>query len=117
VTKSNKTKHRFPHIIEIAIPPLGLDQQTSRAILDFHRSRDIQVQFGHAIKNVCRWCFSDAATAEAFKEQFSGNYVEKRDKASGKRTIPNVIVAAVMSNSITYLMSSGWELASQIVLM
>jgi uncharacterized protein CbrC (UPF0167 family) len=49
-------------------------------MLDFHRSRNIQVQFGHAIKNVCRWCFSDAATAEAFKEQFGGDSVATRDK-------------------------------------
>jgi hypothetical protein len=85
VAKSNKTKHRFPHIIEIAIPPLGLDQQTSRSIVDFHRSRNIQVQFGHAIKNVCRWCFSDAAIAEAFREQFGGNYSVNIRNTSIKR--------------------------------
>jgi hypothetical protein len=75
VGKGNRIESRFPHIIEIAIPSLGLDPQTSRAMLDFHRSRDIQVQYGHAIKNVCRWCFSDAATAEAFKGQFGGKSV------------------------------------------
>jgi hypothetical protein len=69
---------QLTHVVEIAIPSLGLEPQTSRDVTDFHRSRNIDVQFGHAIKNVCRWCFSDATTAEAFKEQFGGNYVEKR---------------------------------------
>ena len=114
--KSNKIERRLPYIVEIAVPALGLDPQTSRAILDFHRSRNIQVRFGHAIKNVCRWCFSDAATAEAFKEQFSGNYVAKRNKTRVKRAMPNVIAAAFISHSVAYL-SSGWELAAQVGLM
>jgi hypothetical protein len=80
VGKDNKIESRFPHIIGIAIPSLGLDPQTSRAMLDFHRSRNIQVQFGRAVKNFCRWCFSDAATAESFKQQFGGDYVATTDK-------------------------------------
>ena len=114
--KSNKIERRFPYIVEIAIPPLGLDTLTSRAMLDFHRTRNIQVRFGHAIKNICRWCFSDATTAEAFKEQFSGNYVAKRNKTRVKRTMPNVITAAFISHFVAYL-SSGWELAAQVGLM
>jgi hypothetical protein len=116
VGKSNKIERRLPYIVEIAIPPLGLDTQTSRAMLDFHRSRNIQVRFGNSFKNICRWCFSDAATAEAFKEQFSGKYVAKRNKTRGKRTMPNVITAAFISHSAAYL-SSGWELAAQVGLM
>lgn len=117
VSKSNKIERRLSYIVEIAIPPLGIDTQTSRAMLDFHRSRNIQVRFGHAIKNVCRWCFSDAATAEAFKEQFSDNSIAKRNKTGVKRTMPNVITAAFISDSVAYLMSSGWELAAQVGLM
>jgi hypothetical protein len=98
------TEHRFPHIVEIVISPLGLDPQTSREIVDFHRSRNIQVRFGHAIKNVCRWCFSDAATAEAFKEQFNGKNVVKRAKTTVKRTLQNIIVGAVYFAS--YCLSS-----------
>jgi hypothetical protein len=113
VNMGKKIRRRFPHIIEITIPPLGLDPQTSREIVDFHRSRNIQVRFGHAIKNVCRWCFSEAATAEAFKEQFRGNYVVKSKKNTARRTIPKIIAAAFISDSITYLMSSGAELAAQ----
>jgi hypothetical protein len=88
------TEHRFPHIVEIAIPPLGLDPQTSREVVNF-RSRNIQVRFGHAIKNLCRWCFSDAATAEAFKEQFNGKNAVKIAKTAVKRTMPNIIAAAL----------------------
>ena len=80
------TEHLFTHIIEIATPERGLDPHTSRSILDFHRSRKIRVLFGRATKNVCRWCFSDAVTAEAFKEQFGGTYVVKNAKPrSGER--------------------------------
>jgi hypothetical protein len=86
--KGKKIRYRLPHIIEITIPPLGLDPQTSREIVNFHRSRKIQVRFGHAIKNVCRWCFSDAATANAFKKQFGGYYVvkSKKTRPSGQAT-------------------------------
>jgi hypothetical protein len=76
-------------------------------------SRKIRVRFGRAIKNVCRWCFSDIATAEAFKEQFGGKYVVKNGKTTAKRTMPNMIAAAFISDSIAYLMSSGAELAAQ----
>jgi hypothetical protein len=114
VGKSAEIERQFPHIIEIAIPPLGLDTQTSRSIVDFHRSRKIQVQFGHAIKNVCRWCFSDAATAEAFKEQFGGNYSVNIRNTSVKRTMPNFIAVVSMSKTVAFLMSSGWELTSQV---
>jgi hypothetical protein len=108
------TEYRFPHVVEIAIPPLGLDSQTSREIVDFHRSRNIQVRFGHAIKNVCRWCFSDAATAEAFKEQFNGKNVVKRAKTAVKRTMPNIIAAAFISHPIACLISLGAELAAPV---
>jgi hypothetical protein len=104
VNKGKKIDYRFPHIIEMTIPPFGLDPQTSREIVDFHRSRNIQVRFGHAIKNVCRWCFSDAATAEAFKEQFNGKNVVKRAKTTVKRTLQNIIVGAVYFAS--YCLSS-----------
>jgi hypothetical protein len=95
------TERRFPHIIAIATPPRGLDAQTSRSILDFHRARNIQVRFGRAIKNWCRWCFSERVVAEAFKEQFGGTYVVKNRKISTvKRTISSIMVAAIVSKSI-----------------
>ena len=108
------TEHLFPHIIAIEIPAHGLDRQTSQAILDFHRSRNIQVRFGRATKNVCRWCFSKRLLAEAFKEQFGGTNVVKNRKATLKRTTPNVIAVAFISDSLAYLMSSSVELVAQV---
>jgi hypothetical protein len=108
----NQAENRF--IIAIEIPPHGLDAQTSRSILDFHHSRNIQVRFGRAIRNFCRWCFSDHATAEAFKEQFGGTYVgENGRNPTVERTMPNIIAVAFISDYFAYLMSSGAELAAQ----
>ena len=111
-----KIGRRFLHVVEIAIPPRGLDPQTSRSIVDFHRSRNIQVRFGNSLKNICRWCFSDGATAEAFKEEFGGKYVTKSDKTIVKRTMPNIIAAAFISNPVAYLILSGCELGAQVSL-
>jgi hypothetical protein len=105
----NVTEFRFPHIISIATPPHGLDAQTSRAIQDFHRARNIQVRFGRPVKNVCSWCFPDRATAEAFKERFGGKYKAKVRENRIKRTVP-LIAAAFISDPVIYLISSGAEL-------
>ena len=51
-SKFQKIERRFRHIVEIVIPTNGLDAPTNRAILSFHRVRDIQVRFGHSLKNV-----------------------------------------------------------------
>jgi hypothetical protein len=111
VNKSNKVKHRsphitevrFPHIIAIEIPPRGLDAQTSRSILDFHDSRNIQVRFGRANKNFCRWCFSERVIAEAFQEQFGGTYVVKNLKTTVKPTMPNIVAVAFISDFIALM--------------
>jgi len=67
----------------------------------------IQVRFGHGLKNLSRLCFSDAATAEAFKEQFGGNYLVKVRGRSIKRTMPSIIAATLISNPIAYFISSA----------
>jgi hypothetical protein len=108
------TEDRFPYIVEIAIPASGLDAQTSRSIMDFHGSRKIQVRFGHGLKSLSRWCFSDAATAAAFKEQFGGNHVVKNRRIPIKRTVPTIIAAAFISNPIGYLVTAGCEFAAQV---
>jgi len=104
--RTHINEQRFQHIIEIAIPASGLDAQTSRSIMDFHGSRKIQIRFGHGLKSLSRWCFSDAATAEAFKKQFGGNHVVKNRKTLVKRTMPTIIAAVFVSNPIGYLVSS-----------
>jgi hypothetical protein len=113
-TRKHATEDRFPHIIEVAIPASGLDAQTSRSIMDFHGSRKIQIRFGHGLKSLSRWCFSDAATAEAFKDQFGGNHVVKNRKTPIKRTMSIIIAAAFISNTFGDLVSSGCEFAAQV---
>lgn len=112
--RTHVNEDRFQYIIEILVPPKGLDPQISRLILDFYRSRNIQVRFGHGLKNLSRWCFSDAATAEAFKEQFGGAHVVKMSKTAVRRTMRSIVAAAFISNPIGYFISSGCEFAVQI---
>src|SRR5262249_19205311 len=65
----------FPHLVELALPPEGF-----RGVLlemdAFHRDRRIPVRRGrsrHEVKQVyIRFCFPDAATAEAFRNRFGG---------------------------------------------
>ena len=111
-SKGRKNGHHFPYIVEIAIPASGLDPRTSHAILAFHRSRGIQVRFGHPLKNVCRWCFADATTADAFKEQFNG----KDAVTQAKGIMPKVIAVAFIPDLIDYLTSSGFDFAAQFLI-
>ena len=69
------TERDFPHLVELALPPEGF-----RSILleidAFHRDRRIPVRRGRnrqEVKQVyIRFCFPDAATAEAFRNRFGG---------------------------------------------
>ena len=65
----------FPHLVELAVPPEGF----GRGFLDFdafHRERRIPVRRGrsrHEVKQFyIRFCFPDAATADAFRNRFGG---------------------------------------------
>jgi hypothetical protein len=65
----------FPHLVELAVPPEGF----GRSFLDFdafHRERRIPVLRGrsrHEVKQFyIRFCFPDAATADAFRNRFGG---------------------------------------------
>ena len=59
----------FPHLVELVLPPEGF-----RGV--FHRDRRIPVRRGlnrHESKQVyIRFCFPDAATADAFRNRFGG---------------------------------------------
>ena len=65
----------FPHLIELALPPKGL-----RAIfLDidtFHRHNRIPARRGRSQHDIgqprIRFCFPDAAIADAFRDRFRG---------------------------------------------
>ena len=75
-SKKLSTERNFPHIIEIALPASGLVANVSSEMATFHRSRDIRPRFGrtriHNGQHYGRWCFSEPAVADAFREQFGG---------------------------------------------
>jgi hypothetical protein len=64
----------FPHLVELTFPPGGF-----RSVFlenAFHRERRIPVRRGrnrHEVKQVyIRFCFPDAAIADAFRNRFGG---------------------------------------------
>ena len=70
----------IPHLgksspVELALPPEGF-RSVLLEIGAFHRERRIPVRRGrsrHEVKQVyIRFCFPDAATAEAFRNRFGG---------------------------------------------
>src|SRR5215831_16971621 len=65
----------FPYLVELALPADGF-RDVVLEIDAFHRERRIPVRRGrsrHEVKQVyIRFCFSDAATAEAFRNRFGG---------------------------------------------
>ena len=73
------TERKFPHIVEIVLPEHGLDVGVNREMVTFCRLRNIRPRFGRRRKRtgqyLCRWCFSDQAIADAFREQFGGERI------------------------------------------
>jgi hypothetical protein len=67
----------FPHLVELVLPPEGF-RSVLLEIDAFHRDRRIPVRRGrnrHEVKQVyIRFCFPDAAAADAFRNRFGGEY-------------------------------------------
>ena len=65
----------FPYLVELALPPGGF-RSVFLEIDAFHRERRIPVRRGrsrHEVKPFyIRFCFADAATADAFRNRFGG---------------------------------------------
>jgi hypothetical protein len=65
----------FPHLVELALPPGGF-RSVFLEIDTFHRDRRIPVRRGRsrheAEQSYIRFCFPDAATADAFRNRFGG---------------------------------------------
>ena len=65
----------FPHLVELALPTGGFSS-VFLEIDTFHRDRRIPVRRGRsrheAEQFYIRFCFSDAATADAFRNRFGG---------------------------------------------
>jgi hypothetical protein len=62
----------FPHVVELALPPGGF-RNVFLEIDAFHRARRIPVRRGRSRHEAeqfhVRFCFPNAATADAFREQ------------------------------------------------
>jgi hypothetical protein len=69
------TERDFPHLVELVLPPEGF-RGVLLEIDVFHREHRIPVRRGlnrHEVKQVyIRFCFPDAATADAFRNRFGG---------------------------------------------
>ena len=65
----------FPYLVELALPPGGF-RSVFLEINAFHRERRIPVRRGRSRYEVkpihIRFCFPDAATADAFRNRFGG---------------------------------------------
>ena len=65
----------FPYLVELTLPPEGF-RSVFLEIDAFHRERRIPVRRGrsrHEVKPFyVRFCFPDAATADAFRNRFGG---------------------------------------------
>src|SRR5215467_4260492 len=65
----------FPHLVELALPPGGF-RSVFLEFDAFHRQRRIPVRRGRsrheAERSYIRFCFPDAATADAFRNRFGG---------------------------------------------
>ncbi len=71
---ANESKCLF--IVELLVDAGELSVELNHRMMDFHRSRKIQIQHGRRIiresQPYFRWCFSDLTTARSFIEQFGG---------------------------------------------
>ncbi len=66
----------FPHMVEIIVPLGGLGKRLD-AMHAFHTERGIKSHHGRGRRDSdgrdhVRWCFADAATADAFAAEFNG---------------------------------------------
>jgi hypothetical protein len=70
-----RTERDFPYVVELVLPPEGF-RSVLLEVDAFHRDRRIPVRRGRnrqEVKQVyIRFCFPDAATAEAFRNRFGG---------------------------------------------
>ena len=68
----------YPYLVEIPVAAAGLDIALNRQIVEFHKSRRIQLRHGRTIlkagETYYRWCFPDSTMARAFVEQFGGTF-------------------------------------------
>jgi hypothetical protein len=85
----HQNERDFPHLVELPLPPGGFRGQLSEFDA-FHRDRRLQVHRGRgrneAEQFYVRFCFPDAASADAFRDRFGG----KRITYTPERARPRV---------------------------
>ena len=78
VSKVATNERTYPYLVQIPVGVAGLDIALNRQIVEFHKSRRIQLRHGRTIwkggEIYSRWCFPDSTTARAFVEQFGGTF-------------------------------------------
>jgi len=76
-------ERNFPHLVEL---PLEGFRSVLLEIDEFHRERQIPVRRGrnrYEVKSFyIRFCFSDAATADAFRNRFGGESLTAPEKSA-----------------------------------
>src|SRR5262244_2455115 len=83
----------FPHVVDLELPPGGFRNKS----LEFdavHRERSIPIRRGggrhEAEQFHVRFCFPDAATADAFQERFGGTRLTYSPFKPGRPSSPRV---------------------------
>jgi hypothetical protein len=71
----------YLYVVELAVVGDGLDVELRRRIMQFHKSRHIQLRYGRRLntkrgKTSYRWRFSDLLIARSFAEQFGGDFAK-----------------------------------------
>jgi hypothetical protein len=78
----------FPHLVELALPPGGF-RSVFLEVDAFHRERRIPVRRGrsrHEVNQFCiRFCFPDAASADAFRNRFGGECLSHASGSPSRR--------------------------------
>ena len=82
VGKPLTNERTHPYCVDISVAAVGLDVPLNRQIINFHKSRHLQLRNGRIIlrggESYYRWCFADLMTALAFVEQFGGALYEQQ---------------------------------------
>src|SRR6516165_9021471 len=83
----------FPYLIELALPPGGF-RSVFQEIDAFHRERRIPVRRGRSRYEVkpfyIRFCFPDAATADAFRDRFGGECLTHAARSSDAPAVKRI---------------------------
>jgi hypothetical protein len=78
----------YSHIVELPLPPGGF-RARSDDMLAFHRERCIQIRRGQGRNDdgqfYVRYCFSDPAHADAFRDRFGGERLTGRQVAASDK--------------------------------